>query len=103
MKIAITGIGLVSAIGVNCFETLQALLAERSGIASMRYLNSVHSDIPVGEVPYSNDQLKAMLGINEPMPRTSLLGLMAAREALQMAKWPMISPLSAEQRWAEWT
>ncbi len=88
MKIAITGIGLVSAIGANCFETLQALLAERSGIASMRYLNSAHSDIPVGEVPYSNDQLKAMLGINEPMSRTSLLGLMAAREALQMAKWP---------------
>lgn len=87
MKIAITGIGLVSAIGANCSETLQALLAERSGIASMRYLNSVHSDIPIGEVPYSNEQLKAMLGINEPMPRTSLLGLMAAREALQMAKW----------------
>ena len=88
MKIAITGIGLVSAVGMNCSETLEALLFERSGIAAMRFLNSIHSDIPVGEVPYSNDQLKAMLGINEPMPRTSLLGLMAAREALQMAKWP---------------
>lgn len=86
MKIAITGIGLVSAIGTNCSETLQSLLAERSGIASMSQLNSVHSDILVGEVPYSNEQLKALLGVNEPMPRTSLLGLMAAREALQMAK-----------------
>ena len=85
MKIAITGIGLVSAVGMNCSETLEALLSERSGIAAMRFLDSIHSDIPIGEVPYSNDQLKAILGVNEPMPRTSLLGLMAAREALQMA------------------
>ena len=87
MKIAITGIGVVSAIGANCTETLQSLLAERSGIGSMRYLGSVHMDIPVGEVPYSDAELKAIVGIgDEPMPRTSLLGLMAAREALDMSK-----------------
>ena len=87
MKIAITGIGVVSAIGSNVSETLQALLAERSGIGPMRHLDSVHTDLPVGEVPYSNEALKAMLGIgNESMPRTSLLGLMAAREAIEMAK-----------------
>ena len=87
MKIAITGIGVVSAIGSNVSETLQALLAERSGIGPMRHLGSVHTDLPVGEVPYSNEALKAMLGIgNESMPRTSLLGLMAAREAIEMAK-----------------
>lgn len=95
MKIAITGIGLVSAVGMNCSETLEALLSERSGIGTMRYLNSIHSDIPVGEVPYSNDQLKAMLGVNEPMPRTSLLGLMAAREALQMANISSSRPLTS--------
>jgi len=87
MRIAITGIGVVSAIGTNCAETLQSLLAERSGIGTMRYLGSVHADIPVGEVPYSDAELKRLLAIgNEPMPRTSLLGLMAAREAIEMAK-----------------
>ena len=87
MRIAITGIGVVSAIGTNCTETLHSLLAERSGIGTMRYLGSVHADIPVGEVPYSNAELKHLLAIgNEPMPRTSLLGLMAAREAIEMAK-----------------
>ena len=86
MRIAVTGIGVVSAIGINCTETLQSLLAERSGIGSMRYLGSVHTDIPVGEVPYSDEQLKGMLGVDEAMPRTSLLGLMAAREALAMAQ-----------------
>ena len=53
----------------------------------MRFLGSAHTDLPVGEVPYSNDQLKQMAGVDsaEPMPRTSLLGLIAAREALQQA------------------
>ena len=86
MKIAITGIGLISAIGRNSTETLESLLAERSGIGPMRLLGSVHTDLPVGEVPYSDAQLKQMTGIgDEPMPRTSLLGIIAAREALTMA------------------
>lgn len=52
----------------------------------MRYLGSAHADLPVGEVPCSNEQLRQQLGLDsEPMPRTSLLGLMAAKEALTMA------------------
>lgn len=86
MRIAITGIGIVSAIGNNCAETLQALLEQRSGIAPMRYVGSVHSEYPVGEVKLSNDELRQRLGLgNEPLPRTSLLGIMAAREALTMS------------------
>ena len=86
MRIAITGIGLISAIGRDCAETLDSLLAERSGIGRMRHLGSVHADLPVGEVPYSDAQLRQMAGIgDEPMPRTALLGILAAREALQMA------------------
>lgn len=87
MRIAITGIGVVSAIGKNCAETLSSLLSERSGIGPMRFLGSVHSDIPVGEVPYNNTELKVMAGIaaGEPMPRSALLGLLAAREAVAMA------------------
>ena len=86
MRIAITGIGAVSAVGLNCTQTLDALLSERSGIGAMRYLGSAHTDLPVGEVPCSNEQLRQQLGLdNEPMPRTSLLGLIAAKEALTMA------------------
>ena len=86
MRIAVTGIGVISAIGTNCTETLHSLLAERTGIGMMRYLGSVHSDIPVGEVPYSDEELKRKLDVHEAMPRTSLLGLKAAREALEMAQ-----------------
>ena len=87
MRIAITGIGAISAIGRNCAETLQSLLNEQSGIGSMRVLGSVHKELPVGEVPFSDAELKQMAGIDlsEPMPRTALLGLLAAREALQQA------------------
>ncbi len=89
MRIAITGIGIVSAIGCNCAETLQALLEQRSGIAPMRYLHSVHTEYPVGEVKLSNDELRQRLGLgNEPIPRTSLLGIMAAREAILMSQAP---------------
>ena len=116
MKIAITGIGVISAIGRNCTETLQSLLAEKSGIGAMRYLGSCYKDIPVGEVPYSNAKLHRMTGIDEPMPRTSLLGLIAAREALSMAKinGPMVNDLAfisgttvggmdlTEQHWKEY-
>lgn len=112
MKIAITGIGLVSAIGRNASETLQALRTEYSGIRSMRYLGSVHTDLPVGEVPYSNEELKAMLGVGDaPMPRTSLLGLMATREAIEMANATPDAFISgttvggmdlAEQHWADY-
>ena len=87
MRIAITGIGVVSAIGMNCAETLQSLLDERSGIGTMHILGSCHTELPVGEVPLSDAQLKQLAGIpaDEPMPRTSLLGIIAAREALQQA------------------
>lgn len=87
MRIAITGIGAVSAIGMNTRETLQSILDERSGIGTMSVLDSIHSELPVGEVPYSNEALKQMASMSEhePMPRTALLGLMAAREALEKA------------------
>lgn len=87
MKIAITGIGIVSAIGRNCSETLESLLEQRSGIGTMRFLGSAFTDFPVGEVPFSNAELRQLAGIGEePLPRTSLLGIIAALEALEMAK-----------------
>ena len=87
MKIAITGIGIISAIGRNQIETLASLQMEKSGIGTMQYLHSVHADLPVGEVKLSNEQLRTLLQIpqSEAISRTSLLGLSAAREALQQA------------------
>lgn len=87
MRIAITGIGAVSAIGMNCAQTLESLLNEKSGVGAMRILGSTHDDIPVGEVHNTDQELKQMAGIdaNEAIPRTSLLGILAAREALEQS------------------
>lgn len=87
MKIAVTGEGIVSAIGCNKAETLDALLGGKSGIGTMRYLDSVHRELPVGEVPLSNDQMKRRLGIPEGAvcSRTTLMAILAIREALEGA------------------
>lgn len=87
MNIAITGEGIVSAIGLNKQEVLQALQEGRTGIGEMKYLQSIHHELPVGEVDLSNEQMKKMLGIpsGQMMSRTSLLGMLAIDQALKEA------------------
>ncbi len=84
----ITGAGIVSAIGLDKLEVLDALLHGRSGIGPVRYLSTTHTEFPVGEVPLSNEELQARLGIpaGTPMIRTALLGMWALQEALQEAR-----------------
>lgn len=83
----ITGAGIVSAVGCNKREVLESLVAGRSGIGPMRYLRSVHTEFPVGEVPMSDEELCAALGIDALTPtiRTALLGMLALGEALDEA------------------
>ena len=85
MRIVVTGIGTISAIGLNRQDTLQSLLHEQTGIGFMHHLNSVHHHLPVGEVPCSNAELAKKAGVEGPLPRTALLGLLAAQEALTQA------------------
>ena len=81
MNIAITGEGIISAIGTNKEEVLQSLLAHKSGIKEMQFLQSVHHELPVGEVALSNEQMKKRLDIPEKqlMSRTELMGILAVR------------------------
>jgi len=79
--------GIVSALGNNVEENLQALRANRSGIAPLRYLKTSHTEFPVGEVKMTDEEMKTLLNIpdSEPTTRTSLMGMIAVREALQNA------------------
>ncbi len=88
MNIAITGEGIISAIGTNKEEVLQSLLAHKSGIKEMQFLQSVHHELPVGEVALSNEQMKERLGIPEKqlMSRTELMGILAIRQALKRCR-----------------
>ena len=85
MRIAVTGIGIVSAAGLNVAENLATLRAGRSGIAPRPVRLATRHCLPVGEVPLSNEELAARLGIGELQSRTTLLGMMAAEEALRDA------------------
>lgn len=85
MNISVVGIGTVSAIGIGIAETLQSLKDGRSGIGNMRHLKSAHTELPVGEVKLSDEELKQRLGVdsNRIVSRTSLLGALALQEATQ--------------------
>lgn len=87
-KIVVTGMGIVSALGVGKQATLEALRAHRSGLDSVNYLNTIHNRLPVGEVKLSDQEMERMLGIAEGLPttRTSLMGMMALGEALEEAR-----------------
>lgn len=77
MKIFVTGIGVVSAIGLNAEENFHSLKTGVSGISK-----SPAHNLMLGEVKLSNEQLIQMLGLpKEDFSRTTLLSLLAAKEA----------------------
>jgi len=87
-EVCITGAGVVSALGIGKEKTLDAFLNQRSGVETMRFLRTSHTEFPVGEVKFSNEELYEMLNIplSEAYIRSSLLGIPAVGEALQQAK-----------------
>lgn len=86
-RIVVTGSGVVSALGIGKEVTLKKLLAEESAISTIKHLQTKHLELSVGEVPASDAELKSFLGItaDEVINRTSLLGRVALREALDEA------------------
>lgn len=83
-SIAITGQGIICAIGVDCDSVLSSLKKGEHGISDIRYLDSIHKELPVGEVKLSDEQMKEILGISidREVSRTSLLGAIALKQAL---------------------
>lgn len=88
MKIYVTGIGIISAIGNNVAETLESFKEKRSGIGELQNIRTRHKDVvPVGEVKFSNDELIKLGGLSADSKnsRTALLGVIAAKEAAKSA------------------
>jgi len=83
-RIAITGIGVISALGMNVNENLDSLINKKSGITSLDLLPSIHRGVlPVGEIKKNDEQLADYLNITyeAKYTRTSLLAMIAANEA----------------------
>ncbi len=87
MDIQVAGYGIISAIGNDAQSVLRSLKEGRTGIGPMRYLQSSHKELPVGEVKLSNEEMLRMLGQDEKtvISRTVLMGAIAIRQALEYA------------------
>lgn len=72
--------GIITAIGQNVAENLNALSEGRHGISLPEWLDTSHR-LPVGEIKASNAMLAEMGNAPANWPRTALLSLIAAREA----------------------
>ncbi len=81
----ITGMGIISSIGNNVEETYLSLVNSKTGIGPINHLKTIHKDdFVAGEIPHSNSELELLAGI-KGHNRTTLLGLIAARQAIQQA------------------
>jgi 3-oxoacyl-[acyl-carrier-protein] synthase-1 len=87
-KVYVTGIGTVSAIGLNVEESYASLKTLRTGIKPIGLLDTRLKDtLPAGEIPFTDEELKQKTSLEDARPysRTSLLAMLAAREAFQSA------------------
>ncbi len=92
----ITGLGSISAIGNDVPSTLRSFSNEASGIGPIELLNTAHKgEMPVAEVESDDEELMRAAGIENPSlySRTTLLGLLAARQAVEHAS--LSSPIPA--------
>jgi len=83
--IAITGMGIISAIGNNLAENENALLQNQHGIRKYSVSDPlIHQEKWVGEILKSNDEFYSELNLNpeEAFTRSTLLGLVSAKEAV---------------------
>ena len=91
----VTGAGIISALGVGKQETLEALLKQQSGVKPIRHLTTTRTEFPVGEVKFSNAEMKEMVGFepDKAAVRSALLGIIAIKEALKQANINISYPL----------
>lgn len=88
MKVAITGMGIISAIGKTVEENYNALVTGQKGISTIENFHTVHKDvIKVGEIKLTNSQLEQLLGLSPDnnYSRTAMLGAYAAKKAVEDA------------------
>lgn len=83
--VAITGMGIISAIGNNVQENYNALLTANHGVSRVENIETIQkNEIMVGEVKLTNEELISQLKLpsNNNYSRTAMLGVIAAKEAI---------------------
>ncbi|MBL7719722.1 MAG: beta-ketoacyl-[acyl-carrier-protein] synthase family protein [Flavipsychrobacter sp.] len=83
-KAYIVNTGVITAIGNNTQQCKEGLASGKNAIGKPRFLQTHwQNEIPVAEVPLSNDELAALAGVSSGWPRTALLSAVAVKEAWQ--------------------
>ena len=86
-RIAITGMGAVSAAGDCCYEMLKTIRNDLHGIESYNYFSPDLKDLPVGKAwVYEQDLVMFPRLEGKLVSRTMLLALCALREAINNGK-----------------
>jgi 3-oxoacyl-[acyl-carrier-protein] synthase-1 len=88
-RVFVTGCGMISAIGNDFNVMAENVFTGKSGIGPIRILETNHRDrLPVGEVKHTDNDLAEMAGVllKNGLTRTTLLGLIAAKEAVASAR-----------------
>src|SRR5690242_5927898 len=86
--VAITGMGIVSAIGNSVEENFNALINGEKAITTIDNIDTVHKHVMmVGEIKKTNEELANELGLtpDNNFSRTAMLGALAAKQAVQNA------------------
>lgn len=87
-RVAITGVGIVSSIGMNARENYSALRNGQHGISKIELIDTKRkNDILVGEIKKSNTELIDLLDLPaiNSYSRSALLGTIAVQEAIENA------------------
>jgi 3-oxoacyl-[acyl-carrier-protein] synthase-1 len=88
MKVAITGMGIISSIGNTVEENFHSLVSLKTGLSTISNIETIHKDIiKVGEIKLTNEQLAEQLNLpsDNNYSRTALLGAIAAKQAVENA------------------
>lgn len=82
-SIYITGIGIVSGVGLSVDDHLRAFGSKKAQMGAVT-LFETSLDVPVSEVKLSSDCLQSILGLpsKQVFSRTALLGMLAVRQAV---------------------
>lgn len=84
MGIVVSGVGIVSALGIGVAKNFASIREGKGGISATSSILKTTNNMPVGELGITNDGLHDLLGIpsGKHLSRTALLGMLAVREAM---------------------
>lgn len=87
-RVFITGYGIITSLGIGAGENYRSLKNRTCGFGKIELLETLHrDDLPACEIKLTDEQLceRAGVPLKQGYTRTTLLGIIAVTEAIQMA------------------